>query len=51
MLLLLLLLFIVGASLAFALAVALIQVLWKPCETLGSLIADWLIDKFTGKQD
>ena len=51
MLLLLLLLFIVGASLAFALAVALIQVLRKPCETLGSLIADWLIDKFTGKQD
>ena len=51
MLLLLLLLFIVGVSLALALAVALVQVLWEPCETLGCLIADWLIDKFTGKQD
>lgn len=51
MTLLLVLLFIVGASLTLAMAMAMIQVLWEPCSTLGSLIADWLVDKFTGKQD
>lgn len=49
--LLLLLLFIAGVSLCVALAVVLIQLLWEPCETLGCLIADWLLDKFIGEQD
>lgn len=51
MTLLLVLLFFVGLSLTLAMAVAMIQVLWEPCSALGSLIAGWLIDKFTGKQD
>lgn len=48
---LLLILFILAVSLGFALSIGLIQVLWEPCATLGRLIADWLVDKFSPGQD
>lgn len=51
MTLLLVFLFIVGVSLTLAMAMAMIQVLWEPCATLGRLIADWLVDKFSPGQD
>lgn len=46
---LLLVLFILAISLGFALSVALIQVLWEPCATLGRLLSDWLREKFSQK--